>query len=215
MATHPDDETLGCGGSLLRFQEEKAEIHWVIVTEMLAAHGYSATEIARRELEIAAVARLYGFSGVHRLGFPAGHLDETPLSQLVGAMSKVVHQVQPTQIFLPFANDVHSDHQYAFRAAYSCTKVFRYPSVRKVMMMETLSETDFAAPLGPIFTPNLFIDISSRFEQKLAILRTYQSELHPHPFPRSEDSIRALATLRGAAAGCRFAESFMTLKEIV
>jgi LmbE family N-acetylglucosaminyl deacetylase len=214
VAVHPDDESLGCGGTLLRLREEGAEIHWMIVTSMTTECGFSLEVIARREQEIESVAKMYGFASVHCLGFPATRLDETPMSKLVASISKVFQSVLPNQIFLPFQHDVHSDHQYAFSAAYSCTKVFRYPSVRKVMMIETLSETDFAQSAGGGFVPNLFVDITNQFERKMQILRVFESELHPHPFPRSEESIKALATLRGAAAGCTYAESFMLLKEI-
>ena len=82
------------------------------------------------------------------------------------------------------------------------------------MMMETLSETDFALSAGCGFVPNMFVDISGQFTCKMQILRVFESELRPHPFPRSVEAIEALALLRGAAAGCRYAESFVILKEI-
>jgi LmbE family N-acetylglucosaminyl deacetylase len=214
VAVHPDDETLGCGGALLRLREAGAQIHWMIVTAMTAACGYSSESIAKRESEIELVAQMYGFSSVHCLGFPTTQLDEIPMSQLVVAMSKVFQCTQPNQVFLPFQHDVHSDHQHAFSAAYSCTKIFRYPSVRKVMMMETLSETDFAQSAGGGFIPNMFVDISEQFERKMQILRVFESELRPHPFPRSEEAVKSSALLRGVAAGCRYAESFVILKEI-
>jgi N-acetylglucosamine malate deacetylase 1 len=214
VAVHPDDETLGCGGTLLKHKAQGDEIHWMIVTAMTAECGFTAEMMVRREREIETVAQMYGFDSVHRLGFPAIRLDEIPMSQLVVAMSNVFQSVQPNQVFLPFRQDVHSDHQHAFSAAYSCTKVFRYPSVRKVMMVETLSETDFAQSAGGGFVPNLFVDMTDQFDRKMEILRVYKSELSPHPFPRSAESITALATLRGVAAGCKYAESFMMLKEI-
>lgn len=214
VAVHPDDETLGCGGTLLKHKTQGDEIHWMIVTAMTAECGFTPEAIARRACEMDTVAQMYGFDSVHRLGFPAAKLDEVPMSQLVAAISKVFQSVQPNQVYLPFQHDVHSDHQHAFAAAYSCTKSFRYPSVRKVMMVETLSETDFAQSASGGFVPNLFVDVSDQFDRKIEILRIYESELGTHPFPRSEESIAALATLRGAAAGCKYAESFMMLKEI-
>jgi N-acetylglucosamine malate deacetylase 1 len=214
VAVHPDDETLGCGGTLLRLREEGAEIHWMIVTAMTADCGFDLDSIARREREIETVAKMYEFSGVHRLGFSATRLDEISKTQLVAAMSKVFRTVQPGQVFLPFQHDVHSDHQHAFEAAYSCTKVFRYPFVRKVMMMEALSETDFSQSAGGGFVPNFFVDVTHQFERKMQILKVFESEVSSHPFPRSEKAVEALALLRGAAAGCGYAESFVILKEI-
>ncbi len=215
VAVHPDDETLGCGGTLLRLRDEGAEIHWMIVTSMEEKNGFSKDVISRREYEVDRVAEMYGFSEVHSLGFPTTHLDEVPLSELVNSISAVFKKIQPNQLFLPFHNDVHSDHQYAFAAAYSCTKIFRYPSIRKIMMMETLSETDFAESSRGGFVPNMFVDISKQFDRKMQILKVYESELKPHPFPRSAKSIECLAILRGAAAGCIYAESFVLLKELL
>lgn len=214
VAAHPDDETLGCGGTLLKHKAQGDEIHWMIVTAMSPECGFNPEAIARREREIESVEKMYDFDSVHRLNFPTAKLDEVPVSKLVTAISKVFQSVKPNQVYLPFQHDVHSDHQHVFAAAYSCTKSFRYPSVRKVMMVETLSETDFSQSASGGFVPNLFVDISNTFDRKMEILRIYQSELGPHPFPRSEESITALATLRGAAAGCKYAESFIVLKEI-
>ncbi len=64
------------------------------------------------------------------------------------------------------------------------------------------------------FIPNVFVDISEFFEKKIEIMKVFESEIAPHPFPRSERNLRALATLRGAISGCEYAESFMLLKDI-
>ena len=83
-------------------------------------------------------------------------------------------------------------------------------------MMETISETEFAPPLGgQVFVPNVFVDISEHFPMKIKIMQIYQSELKHHPFPRSLENIESLAKLRGATADCHYAEAFMLLKEIV
>jgi LmbE family N-acetylglucosaminyl deacetylase len=162
------------------------------------------------------VSEAYGFSSVHQLRFPTTKLDVIPMGDLVGSISRVVHDVQPSSIVLPFSHDPHSDHHCAFTAAYSCTKVFRYPWIRQVLMMETPSETDFAPALsGQGFIPNVFVDITGFIEQKIRILSLYRQEISQHPFPRSPEGCSALSMVRGAAAGCRHAEAFMLLKEII
>ncbi len=83
------------------------------------------------------------------------------------------------------------------------------------MMIETLSETDFSQSASGGFVPNIFVDITDHFLRKIDILQIYESELGMHPYPRSIECVTALATLRGAAAGCKYAESFMLLKEII
>ena len=123
-------------------------------------------------------------------------------------------QVEPNIVYLPFKSDVHTDHQIAFKAAYSCTKSFRWPSIKKIVMMETLSETEFSPSTKEDgFVPNMFVDITDFIDRKIEIMKIFKGELAAHPFPRSESNIRALATLRGATIGCKYAESFMILKE--
>src|SRR5690606_36355860 len=115
-----------------------------------------------------------------------------------------------------FLWDIHKEHQVAFEAALACTKVFRNPFVKRVILMETPSETDFApAYVVNSFSPNLFVDISEYIDKKIDIMRIFESEVLPHPFPRSLESLRALATVRGGQAGCTAAESFMIIKEIL
>jgi len=215
VAVHPDDETLGCGGTLLKHKANGDEIHWLIVTGMKENHGFDTRIIQAREQEINMVSALYGFGGVHNLGLPTMHLDDMPISRLVGKISDVFKRIMPEIIYLPFKNDVHTDHQIVFQAAYSCTKNFRHPSVKKVVMMETISETEFAPGFdGGGFVPNMFVDISDVMARKLEIMNVYSLEIGNHPFPRNEKNIRALATFRGATAGCEYAEGFMILKEI-
>jgi LmbE family N-acetylglucosaminyl deacetylase len=215
VAAHPDDETLGCGGTLLKHKHSGDSIHWIIATEMRAEDGYTPGDLQRRDQEIKQVGALYGFDGVHRMNLPTTRVDEVPLGQLVARSAKQISAIEPHVLYLPFKSDAHSDHRILFDAFYSCTKIFRHPNIRKVMMMETLSETEFAPALpADSFIPNVFVDISSFIEKKIAIMKNYEGELKSPPFPRSETSIKALAAVRGSASGCAYAESFMLLKEI-
>ena len=215
VAVHPDDETLGCGGTLLKHKAQGDETHWLICTAMFEKNGFSKEAINKRSEEISRVAGLYEFKDIHHLNLPAMMVDEYSMSVLTAKISSIMKEIQPTTIYLPFKGDVHSDHRRIFEAAYSCTKSFRYPSIKQILMIETLSETEFApSTKEEAFIPNYFVDIGSFLEKKMQIMRCYESEIAEHPFPRSEKNIRALATLRGATAGCEYAESFMLLKEI-
>ncbi len=215
VAVHPDDETLGCGGTLLKHKAAGDKIYWCIVTSIPKDCDCNCIRAEDRELEIEKVTNLYRFDKVIRFNFPTTHLDEIARGLLISSFAKVVVELEPDVIYLPFKNDIHSDHKIAFEAAYSCTKSFRYSSVRRILMMETLSETDFAPALpSESFAPNYFVDISDFLETKLLILKEYMGEMAEHPFPRSEKNIRSLATLRGATVNCNAAESFMLLKEV-
>lgn len=215
VAPHPDDESLGCGGTLLRHIAEGDSVHWIIVTTMTVSQGFSEDRIATRNAEIDSVASAYGFSQVHRIGLPTTRLDTLAVGDLVGAIGKVFHAIRPDTVYLPYRNDVHSDHVAVFDATTSCCKNFRHPSVKRVYAYETLSETEFGLrPDDPGFRPNLFIDISDRVERKIQILNLYAGEMGDFPFPRSEECVRAQAVLRGSQAGVHAAEAFMVLREI-
>jgi N-acetylglucosamine malate deacetylase 1 len=211
IAVHSDDETLGCGGTLLKHKANGDEIHWLIATEMKESKNTS-----QRNAEIDQVEELYDFDSVHRLELSTTKIDEYSMSELITKISSVVNKVKPNIIYLPFKGDVHSDHKYIFDAAYSCTKSFRYPFIKKIYMMETLSETEYSVSTKEdSFVPNVFIDISEYMGKKIELMNIYESEIGKHPFPRSERNIRALATFRGATSGCNYAESFVLLKEII
>jgi len=212
IAVHPDDETLGCGGTLLKHKANGNKIHWLICTETNKNDKFYKI----REKEIEQVSVLYRFDSVTNLRLKTMQVDEYNMSELIGKISKVINDIQPTIIYLPFKGDVHSDHRKIFEAAYSCTKNFRYPFIKKIYMMETLSETEFAlSTKEDSFIPNVFVDISDFMDKKIEIMKIFDSEIGEHPFPRSERNLRALATLRGATAGYEYAESFVLLKEIV
>lgn len=216
IAPHPDDETLGCGGTLLRAIAEGASVHWAIASTMSAAQGFSAQRIESREQEIAAVAKAYGFAGVHRASFPTTRLDTVPTAERVGWVSEVIAAVKPDTLYLPHPHDAHSDHTAVFEAAAACTKQFRYPSVRRVYVYETLSETEFGLSPGIApFNPTRFVDVAGFISRKVEIMKFFASELGTAPFPRSIETIHALATYRGSVAGTTAAEAFMVLKEII
>lgn len=215
IAVHPDDETLGCGGTLLKHKALGDEVHWLIATEMKSEDGFDEAVVSRRDKEIVDVANAYGFKSIHKLGLSAMKVDEYSVGDLVSRISGVFNHVMPDTVYLPFKSDIHSDHRAVFNAAYSCTKSFRYPFIKKILMIETPSETDFApSTKEDSFVPNIFVDVSDYMEKKIKIMKIYESEVSVHPFPRSERCIEALAVLRGAAAGCVYAESFVLLKEI-
>jgi N-acetylglucosamine malate deacetylase 1 len=216
IAVHPDDEALGCGGSLLKHKNNGDEIHWVIATDIKELDGFNRSMVKKREGEINLVEKLFDFDSVNRLGLSSTKVDEYGMSELVKKISSIINKLKPNIIYLPFKGDVHSDHKYIFDAAYSCTKTFRYPFIKKIYMMETLSETEYSlSTKDDSFVPNVFIDISEYMDKKIEIMNVYKSEIGKHPFPRSETNIRALATFRGATSGCKFAESFILLKEIL
>lgn len=215
VAPHPDDETLGCGATLLRLACEGHPIHWLIMTRMDRDQGYAEGRINAREEEIQRVTSAYGFSRVYRGNLPTTRLDTVPMGELIRVVSSAIEDCQATTVFVPYRNDVHSDHAATFDACIASCKTFRHPSIRKIYAYETLSETEFGMkPEDPGFRPNLFVDVHEWLDRKVEILSLFEGELGNFPFPRSIECVRAQATLRGSQAGVRAAEAFMILKEI-
>lgn len=211
IAPHPDDETLGCGGTLLKHGDVGDELHWVVVTR--PGDAYKFTE--DREGEKKTVAELYGFKTVTNLGFCVTYTDTVPLSKMVGSLTEVFNKINPEILYVPFRYDIHTDHQVVFDSVASCMKWFRFPSLKKIMVYETVSETEFNMRSQDNFSPNVYINIEKYIDKKIQIMNVYSGEMGIFPFPRSEENIRALATYRGASSGFIAAEAFMLLKERV
>jgi LmbE family N-acetylglucosaminyl deacetylase len=207
IAPHPDDEAIGCGGTILRARQAGVRVDWAIVTAMDSADGWSAEKIARRNGIIENVASGLGVSKVHGMGFAAGRLETIPLNQIVAKTKDIVEDVKPATVLLPHPGDAHTDHLVVFNAGAAATKWFRHSSVKSVLVYETPSETDLGL-LPPQFKPQLFVDVSAFLDQKLDVCRMYEDEMGEFPFPRSETAIRALAQVRGATSGFEAAEAF-------
>jgi len=211
VAPHPDDETFGCGGTILRSIREGADVHWLIATTMRGTGEYNEKQVSKRDRLIDSVAAAYGFADVHRLDFPASTLDTVGLKPLVQAIGTVMKQIEPNLVYAPFRHDVHSDHRVVFDAVVACSKWFRNPGIHRLLCYETLSETNFG--IEP-FHPTVFLDISTELPRKLEIAQLYADELGTHPFPRSLDSCQALALLRGSQSGYGAAEAFQLVREL-
>lgn len=213
VAPHPDDEVLGVGGTLLRRKAEGKKVAWLIVTTISVESGWSEGKVKQRSEEIKRTTSLFGFDEVFTLNFPTTRLDRVPMSDLVAGISDIFKSFEPEEVFVPHSSDVHTDHRIVFDAVVGCTKWFRYPSVKRVLAYETLSETEFGLGAGQGFRPNVFVDIEPFLKEKIRAMDIYTSELGAFPFPRSREAIQALAALRGATSGFNAAEAFELLRE--
>jgi LmbE family N-acetylglucosaminyl deacetylase len=215
VSPHPDDEILGAGGTLLRHKRQGDEINWLIVTNISEDQGFSKDRVMSRQNEIRQIALSLLIKETVTLNYPTATLDTTDLVTLIPKISEVFNKIQPEIIYCANRSDVHSDHRVIFEAVMACTKSFRYPFIREIMMYECISETEFAPALPEnIFQPNCFVDISEEMAEKIQLMQIYRSEMEEHPFPRSERNMRALATYRGAMTGVEYSEAFQLIKSL-
>jgi len=216
ISGHPDDETLGCGGTLLRHRADGDEVYWVIATQATEPR-WQAETVRQKATEVEQVAQAYAMSDVHRLGFPAAMLDVMPHAEVVEALCGVVAKVRPDVVYVVHGGDIHTDHRIVFDASIAALKshYMKRLGVTRVASYETLSSTDAAPPLADrTFAPSIYRDVTEYLEQKLAIMAMYESELQPFPMPRALESVRALARCRGATVGVAYAEAFMLIREL-
>jgi N-acetylglucosamine malate deacetylase 1 len=214
LAPHPDDEVLGCGGTIARLVAEGAQVEVGIITRGMAP-AYSDEQVAEVRAEAAAAHELLGVAATHYLDLPAAALDSLPQAEVNRAIAALVGRVRPATLLVPFVGDIHADHQIVFNAAMVASRPAGGFRPDRVLAYETLSETNWSAPyLSPAFAPNLFIDIDTFLETKIAAFGCYASQVRPFPNERSIESLRALAALRGSCVNLHAAEAFVLLREI-
>lgn len=215
VAAHPDDEVLGVGGTMLKHKANGDRVCWLIITNISEQQGFPKERVESRQQEIDKVARLLGVDEVVKLDYPTMTLSSSSLLTMVPKISEVFTRFKPEIIYSHNRSDAHSDHRVIFDAVMACTKSFRYPFVKQVLMYETISETEFGPALAEkAFLPNYYVDISDYLPKKLEAMDVYESEVGEHPFPRSLRNLEALATFRGASVGVTYAEAFQLLKYI-
>jgi len=214
IAVHPDDETLGSGGTLLKHKSSGDELFWLILTSANQSITSITKIVELQRIYIQNVALEYGFNQWQQLSFLSTELDKYPIGEIIEKVSGFIQQIKPNIIYFHHHADVHSDHRIGFDAIYSCTKNFRYPYIEKILLYETLSETEFSPAIrNNAFVPNIFNDISPYIYKKLDIMKLYTTEQMEEPLPRAMSTIRALARYRGSRIGVEYAEAFMLLFE--
>ncbi len=216
VAAHPDDETLGAGGTMARLAAAGHEVCVCILTDgVTARHGH--TELQQTCAERA--AEVLGVSQVTFCGLPDQRLDGLALLDVVTPIEKAVGELEPELVLTHFSQDANQDHRTVFSATLVATRPVEGSSVRRVMCYETASSTEWAAPFtGSVFSPNVFVDITSTLVAKLAAMREYErtfsGEMHPFPHPRSYEALEASARRYGSVAGVAAAEPFMLVRQV-
>lgn len=214
IAPHPDDEILGCGGTIARLSQSGAEVVVAIVTRGMAPQ-FSDEFVANIRTEAKTSHAMVGVKETVYLDLPAAALETVPATKLNGTLAKLVQDVRPDTLFVPFVGDIHTDHQLTFLAAMVAARPRDEYAPKRIYAYETLSETNWYAPgVTPAFVPNVFIDITETLELKLDAFRCFESQVKIFPDERSIEAIRALATVRGASMYLKAAEAFMLIRQI-
>jgi LmbE family N-acetylglucosaminyl deacetylase len=207
VAAHPDDETLGAGGTIARLVREGAE---VIV--LFIATGVESVEPGNhRELE---ASRALGQLGVGHVGFcryPDQRLDDFPILEITQDIEPTIKRARPELVITHHVGDCNMDHAITHRAVMVATRPKPGSSVKEVWAMEVLSSTEWGFGQAP-FVPNLYVDITDTLDRKLEALHCYETALEKWPHPRGAGGLSFKARSRGSEAGIEAAEAFMILR---
>jgi LmbE family N-acetylglucosaminyl deacetylase len=220
IAAHPDDEVLGCGATMA-LESASHEVRVLILGEGISSRHHAREAAARGDLESlradsrAAVAEV-GATSVDFGGLPDNRFDELALLDVVKQVESWIVKFKPQVIYTHHPGDLNIDHGITFRAVLTATRPGAGgSSVRDILTFEVPSSTEWAFQrIEPSFRPNVFVDITSTIERKIAAMERYRTEARPSPHPRSPEALRALAEYRGAAAGSKYAEAFELIRSL-
>lgn len=214
IAPHPDDEVLGCGGTIKKMTSQNKEV-WILIVSRGKKGMYPEERIRNVRKEALEAHKILGVTETRFFEYPAPELDLISVSELSIAISEVINEFKPDTVFLPHRGDIHHDHKAVFNASLVAARPIKDGIVKGIYSYETLSETEWAAPFSDdAFIPDFFVNISDVFPFKLDAIKCYKSQLREFPNPRSLKSIEALANLRGSTVGFNHVEAFMTIRII-
>jgi LmbE family N-acetylglucosaminyl deacetylase len=218
IVAHPDDEVLGCGGTIAKLSENNT-IYTLILGEGITSRDIpdeeKKEELKELKKQSAEANKILGVKKVFFKNFPDNKFDTIPLLDIIKSIEKTIQGIKPEEIFTHHYGDLNIDHQIVHKAVLTATRPVGDYTVKKILSFEVLSSTEWNYQNQTnIFTPNTYIDISGIIDKKLEAMKIYKSETRDYPHPRSLEGIEILAKKRGLEVGLAFAEAFCQVREI-
>ena len=208
IAAHPDDEILGCGGTIAKLKDNN-QINVIFMTNGVSARGRNKNlEIIKRKKSCLKLFKYLSLAKPTFLNFPDNQMDKVPLLKITKNIEKKIKLIKPDTIITHYSHCLNIDHKRTFDAVITACRPINKLSVKKILSFEIPSSTDWALYKGKSFQPNYFIDISKHLKEKIKLIKFYKEELRKYPHSRSIIAIKALARVRGVSCGVKYAESF-------
>lgn len=219
LAAHPDDEVLGCGGTIARLADQGARIHIAFMADGVLsradAQGARDDELRARRVAANRACDILGVKSLSFGDFPDNRMDTVPLLDIVKLVETLIVEHRPDTVLTHHAGDVNIDHRRVHEAAVTACRPQRGHPVKTLLCFEVPSSTEWQLPgSAPVFAPNWFVNISDTLDRKLAALGAYAAELRDWPHPRSLQGVEHLARWRGATVGVDAAEAFMLGRQL-
>jgi LmbE family N-acetylglucosaminyl deacetylase len=220
IVAHPDDEVLGCGGTIAKMTSEGVNVHVAFLADGVFSRESGQKdqniELKHRRAAAQQACDMLGVKTVSFSDFPDNKMDVSPLLDIVKSVEELISKHQPSTLFTHHCGDVNIDHRRIHEAVVAACRPQKGHPVKKILTFEVASSTEWQLPYSaPSFLPNYFVDISRTLDKKMAALNSYAKELRPWPHPRSLKAVAHLAHWRGATVGVEAAEAFMLGRQLL
>ena len=220
VAAHPDDEVLGCWGTMARLVQEGREVYIAILGEGATSRYQERDKADQSKVETLLdnsqqVADMIGAKQVLNYGLPDNRFDTLSLLDVVKIVEKLIVEIEPAVIYTHHPSDLNIDHGVVFRATLTATRPVSGCPVRDLFAFEIPSSTEWSFnTYQPEFRPNVFVDITDTMEMKVKSMQTYKSESRHFPHPRSPEALLAIASHWGSVVGVKHAEPFELIRSL-
>jgi len=214
LCAHPDDETLGLGGTLSLKSKNGNQIYVLFFTDGESSRNKTTKDdIILRQKQAEDACKLLGIKKVKFLDYPDQKLDTFPTLEIAKQIENAIKEWKPSEIFTHYWGDVNQDHRKIFEATKIAVRPQPSSKIKKIICYETPSSTDWGI-FPESFTPNLFVNIDKTIKKKISALKKYKNEIQKFPHPRSIDSVIIRSKYWGSTIGDMNSEAFILLREI-
>jgi len=210
LAAHPDDETLGCGGTIAKLSSLGSSVRLLTFTD-----GIGSREPGQRTSQLSQVSNSLGIFEYKSFNFPDNKMDSVPLLDVVKKIESYVSDraFKPDLVLTHSPFCLNIDHRIVYNATITAFRGLNIFSPIKIMSYEVPSSSEWM-PMSR-FVPNCYVDIKHQLEDKINALSFYKDEMRDHPHPRSFENVKRLAAVHGSECGLELAERFMIIREVV
>jgi len=209
IAAHPDDEVLGCGGTIAKHVLAGDDVAIVFMTNGESSRQSTVSDnITSRSKACGEALKILGIKYVMNFDFPDNMMDQVPLLKVTKSIETAIERFTPSIVYTHFSEDLNVDHRITHQAVMTACRPQAWSPVQSIYCFEVLSATEWNSYTKSKFNPNKFVDVSDVWPIKLSALDKYSKELRPFPHSRSIETIEALSIYRGATVGLKKAEAF-------
>ena len=200
IASHPDDEVLGCGGTIAKHIQMGHEVNVLILSQG------RITDIK----EISNASKELGVNTYFISNLRAQHFEMMPQSEIADIITLHLKNIKPDIVYTHSNNDLNKDHKVVYEATMVATRPTTDYAPTQIYAYEVQGSN-----LQPTqFNPTHYVNIQTTIDTKIKAMECYVGEINKYPQPRSIGGILIYAEFRGLECGMHYAEAFETIRTV-